>query len=134
MYQVFEWLEYRTCTICPKLNLLIWLKFRNQWLVLVLNIYTTEQIKPTSKAIIVEGIIIESNTVYFLNVFCDMFTVLNHCYLFLGFTRPFAVNLSGGQPKMIMLYWSEQISQNCTYLLPNYFPLMTVYRFVVDPQ
>ena len=44
---------------------------------------------------------------------------------------------------MIILYWSEQISRNCTYLLPNirsthtvknYFPPMTVYRFGVDPQ
>ena len=44
---------------------------------------------------------------------------------------------------MIILYWSEQISRNCTYLLPNkratytvknYFRPMTVYRLGVDPQ
>ena len=44
---------------------------------------------------------------------------------------------------MIILYWSEKISCNWTYLLPNkssthtvknYFLPMTVYRFGVDPQ
>ena len=44
---------------------------------------------------------------------------------------------------MIMLYWSDKIWRNCTYLLPNtrsthtvknYFPPITVHRFGVDPQ
>ena len=54
----------------------------------------------------------------------------------------FAVNLSGGQPKM---YWRLCCTgvKKLTYLLPNtrsthtvknYFPPMTVHRFAVDPQ
>ena len=58
----------------------------------------------------------------------------------------FAVNLDWGSTQnllMIILYWSEQISRNCTYLLPNkssthtvknYFPSMNVYQFGVDPS
>jgi hypothetical protein len=58
----------------------------------------------------------------------------------------FAVNLTGGQPKlnvlMLMLYWSEQMIRNCMYLPPktrpthtvkNWFTLTTVSRFRVDP-
>ena len=57
----------------------------------------------------------------------------------------FAVNLSGSTliVLIIILYWSEQISRNCTYLLlnknsthivKNYPPPMTVNRFGVDPS
>ena len=66
--------------------------------------------------------------------------------LFLGFTRVFYSQTEWGSAHnvlMTMLYWSEKISRNCTYLLPNtrstrtvknYFPPMTVHRLGVDPQ
>ena len=70
------------------------------------------------------------------------------CYgqVFLGFTGAYCSKSEWGSTQnvlMIILYRSEQISRNCTYLLPNkrsthtvknYFPPMTVYQFVVDPQ
>ena len=64
----------------------------------------------------------------------------------LGFTRVFCSLSEWGSTQnvlMIMLYWSEKISRNCTYLLLNtrsthtvksYFPPMTVHRFEVDPS
>ena len=86
-----------------------------------------------------------------LVVSCDDHTLIEiskkifkiYSWVSLGY---FAVNLSGGQPKnvlMIMLYWIGKISRNCTYLLPtsrsahtvkHYFPPMTVHRFGVDPN
>ena len=66
--------------------------------------------------------------------------------VFFGFTRAFCSKSEWGSTQsvlIIILYWREQISRNCTYLLPNkrsthtvknYFPPMTVYRFWVDPQ
>ena len=66
--------------------------------------------------------------------------------IFLGFTTTFCSKSEWGSNQnvlMIILYWSEQISRNCTYLLPNkssthtvknYFSPLTVYRFRVDPQ
>ena len=62
-----------------------------------------------------------------LVVSCDDHTLIEiskkifkiYSWVSLGY---FAVNLSGGQPKnvlMIMLYWIGKISRNCAYLLPN---------------
>ena len=61
----------------------------------------------------------------------------------LGF---FAVNLSGGQPKMYWWLYCTEVNKSheivyiyaantrSTHTVRNYFPPMTVYRFGVDPQ
>ena len=81
---------------------------------------------------------------------CTILTIvryLSDTCLFLGFIRAFCSKSEWGSTQtvlIIILYWSEQILQNYTYLLPNkrstthtvknYFPPITVYRFRVDPQ
>ena len=72
--------------------------------------------------------------------------IKNELFPILGFHQGICSKSEWGSAQnvlMIILYWSEQISRNCTYLLPNkrathtvknYFPPMTVYRLGVDPS
>ena len=66
--------------------------------------------------------------------------------VFLGFTMPFCSQSEWGSTLIVLmfiLYWSEQITRNCTYLLKNikqthtkniYFTPMTISQFKVDPH
>ena len=88
---------------------------------------------------------ISSGRVYRVKAWLNWYAVdecVQYSWVSLGY---FAVNLSGGQPKM---YWwlcctgVKKIPRNCTYLLPNTrsrmqwktFPPTTVHRFGVHPQ
>ena len=83
---------------------------------------------------------LSSRITYFLARF-QYLSLVHSSKIFLGFTRVFCSQSEWGSTQnvlMIMLYWSEKISRNCTYLLPNTrsthtmknsFPPITVHRF-----